>query len=199
MTEDFLYQSLTNQITEVRGKVDALDKDLGTLRTEVVSLRADVGGLRSSVADIDKQLGGIQSGIKAIAWVLGLGTLFVLGLAGLAGKSVIRDIAREVVDEQIAKVQSFSQVGRFTSANRLIEAPGEFPVYRWPLSSPIDPSSVIAVTAEPMEFVGPMAVTARLGPDGQDCLMTVRASPDVIEDVEMRGIEAKVTIIYRGS
>lgn len=192
MTDDIIYTSLSNQLTEVRGKVEHLDKDLGALRTEVGGLRSEMQVVR----DTNKEIAG---GVRAIKFGLIGGALFIAGLVGFAGKSVIRDIAREVVDEQIAKVQSFSQVGRFTSANRIAEAPGEFPVYRWSLSTPVASGSVIAVTAEPMEFVGPMSVSAQLGPDGNDCLMTVRGTPEVLEQIESMGINAKVTVIYRNA
>lgn len=167
-------------------EIDLVGTRLTSIETRLNAVADDV---RAVKADVDK----LQGSASMLQWLLGLGLLATLGLIFFAGKSVVAEIARDVVRQELAYRATTTQQGKFSAATRSAEDSFAF---EWALKVPVDPNKVTMLAAEPLTPLTGIAISAKLSDDGKRCIMKLHGDEQALASIP-EVIDAKVTISTR--
>lgn len=169
------------------------DERLRSIEDRIGSIETQVRSVAEGLKTVEKNLHGVVVTLRVLFGVLVLIFGAVVGIVGFTGKSVIRDIAREVFREEQSYLKTVVRGGRFSERP---DDPSQPLVLNWPLDPPVDPDAVITAIpgADPMP-AGVM-MTAEITDNGRNCRMTLSGSAEAINSVSFP-LEAWVTITTR--
>lgn len=167
-------------------RLDEIQGAIEKLQGQVSSLEGEVKGLQKDVA----LLQGARSNMRWIAALICSGV--VLG-ALYAGKSVVKEIAREVVREEFQYRATYTQYGTFSRATRIADSP---PTFSWKLRKSLDPNSVVSIDVEALEPIPGIGIVSQMGADGASCTMTLYGSDEAINAMP-KEVPARVVIGLR--
>jgi hypothetical protein len=159
-----------------------------------------LSGLDTRIGSVEREVHGLNKTLKAVGGGLALLLALLVGIIAFAGKSVIRDIARDVYREEFAFRATVSQDGKLSQANMLIGdgiKTGTLITrqFRWDLREPISPDKLISIRVQLRNSLPGVSATAELTEGGKACVMTIKGDAEQIEPA--MPIDATVVIETR--
>lgn len=191
MRDDHL---LERRFDKVDTAITLLTKDMEAIRGDVSRVSTAVESVSSDVAKLSSSVSEIQGQIKLAKWIATsalFGSLAVIICwITFASQSVIREIARDVVREELQYRRTVTQYGKFSPDNMTATDP---PSFDWTLKTPVDPRKAISITAETLQPLFGIGIGVELGADGKTCRMTLYGDDETLAALSYP-IDAKVSI-----
>lgn len=183
MDDPIRLTALATQISNLSQHTATMMSELGDLKKETLILRVQVHSLRGS--------------LKAAQWIISLILVLLvlaIGSVAYAGKSIARDIIRDVLQAESRSQINVTQYGFLSTKTKILDNPLTF---EWTLKQPISLSRLVSIVAEPSAFLPSMTIEAKCVKEGKACQIIVLGNNSKFLELLENGVQCKITLTLK--